>query len=192
MSSTALTYFPENLPEHLRENARPRNTLVSELKGRYLRRGLSEVSCLFITCDEEIGLSKSPHESRIPDSLALGTPGASVDDPELVEAIEYAVQQLGVRRVIVAAHSLCDHLAEASEIAWPAAATGNGWLEQRINRANALMQAARDEVRAGVEALSNHPSIISLGVPISGVVRAVESDVYYFYYRDRDEFEVQL
>ena len=173
MSSTALNYLSAN-------------RLVSQLEDRCARRGLSKASCLFITCEEEVGLVKSPHEARIPDAVSLGTPGASVDDPDLVEAIEYAVRELGVERVVVAAHSLCDQLHEDG------GHEGDDWVTNRILRANRLMESAREQVRQGVAKLASDPAIAELGVSIAGVVRAVESGVYYMYYRDRDTFEAML
>ncbi|MDJ0864458.1 MAG: carbonic anhydrase [Myxococcota bacterium] len=175
----------------------PGNRLIMQLEDRRSRRGLDEVRCLFITCEEEVGLVKSPHESRVPGALCLGTPGASVDDPDLVEAIRYAVEELGAERVVVAAHSLCDHIAEEmADATEPQGAGGeiriDDWLGRRVRRVNQLMDAARDRVRHGVWRLASNPKLADLGVPITGVVRAVESGVYYAYYRDRDEFEALL
>ena len=102
-------------------------------------------------------------------------------------------------RVILATHSLCDHIEEDLELA---ARKGPGAIEpevtrkdslvSRIDRANRLMEAARERLRQGLSQLKADPEIAALDVSIVGVVRAVETGIYYAYYPERDAFEPML
>lgn len=169
----------------------PSNRWIRQLEERRERRGVEEVDCLFVTCDEEVGLIRSPYEQRVPNALCLGIPGACVDDPDVAEAIRYAVDELGVRRIALASHSQCEYVEEKLLEPTGGSLPALG-LTERIHRSNRLMEGARDCIRAGIERLAADPRLEDLGVPIVGLVRAVESDVYYAYYPERDSFEAIL
>lgn len=170
----------------------PENPFITQLEARRHRRRLTTSRALVIACEDEVGLAKSPYETDVPGSLCLGTPGASVGDPELCEAVRYAVHELGVEQVVLASHSLCDHLdSEGGPTALTPAPAADG-IETRVARFNRLVDAARDCVRSGVGRLEDDLHAAGVDVPVFGMVRAVESGVYFAYDPERDEFEALL
>lgn len=168
------------------------NRFLGQLEERRSRLGVETPRCLLVACEEEVGLVGSPYESRFADALAVATAGASVEDPELIEALRHAVEELGVERVVLMAHSLCEHVAEELGLPRSGAVRGSGtsfgdWLEARVQRVNGQMEGAREGVRRGVRWLEEELS--DLDVQVLGCVRAVESDVYHVYRPAGDVFE---
>jgi carbonic anhydrase len=179
----------------------PGGRLVSELDAQHTALGDQAPERLFVTCDESRTGGPATWEQRMPGSLFLRTPGAQIRGTGVREAILYAVEELGLRHVVVVGHSRCDHLDAGDPALAPAFLSGSGADEPAplmdriyagIERGERQLAAARADVREAVHTLDADPEIGGIGVVVSGLVEIVETGVLLVYQPEEDRFEALL
>lgn len=175
--------------------------LVHELDAQHTALGDQAPERLFVTCDESRTGGPATWEQRMPGSLFLRTPGAQIHGTGVREAILYAVEELGLRHVVVVGHSRCDHVDAGAPPAHSAARSSTGGAEPLplmdriyagIERGERQLAAARAEIRQAVRVLDADPEIGGEGVVVSGLVEIVETGVLMIYLPDEDRFEALL
>ncbi len=169
-----------------------RHRHVGSLDEQIRELGASSADCLVVSCAEPGTPHPAAWQRALPKALQIHSPGASVADADLRDALRYAVQRLGVKEVLVILHSDCSHLhaldddARSSEASLP--------LMDRIyaarQRREAALVEARHRVRVAVRQLMADPSLEC--VSVGGLVHIDESGVMLCYDAARDDFEALL
>ncbi len=155
-----------------------------------------------VLCCEELDRAGAPSWQRaLEPALELRSPGASLDDAGLREALHFAVAELGVEELILVLHSRCSHLLPDSlphslsgtECAEPAHERALPFMDRmygRMERSHRQLEAAREQVRDTIRELAGDATLGALST--LGLVQIVESGVLLVYDPERDDFEALL
>lgn len=152
----------------------------------HLLRGASRRRVV-VCCDERLRGGSSAWARGLADAIFLEAACADASDPDLQEAIRFAIESQGVEEVILVAHTACRHRKRAEEARSSASRSSNiVWLRDRLASHREELQQAKDEVRASVGQLR-----WALGEEV-GIVAAVElgeTGALLGYVETDDEFE---
>lgn len=170
----------------------PRGRHLLDLESQ-LRTFADPPERLVLRCEEPDPARTPGWEQVLGPALVLRTPGATLSDPGLREALYFAVRELGTKELVVLLHSCCSHLSPGSGPDQEVREKGLPFMDRvyaRMARAQGRLQAARNQVRTAIHTLADDPLLEQ--VDTVGLVQIVESGVMVAYDPERDAFEAVL
>ncbi len=173
-------------------------TLVPLAKGRHVYDleaqarafGASAPQRLLVCCSEPDPSGLPDWERALAPAFCLRSPGASLEDLGLHEALRHAVLDLGVRELVLVLHSRCSHVVAPPSPQEVARERGLPFMERLVanrRRAEHQLAAAREAVRDAIRSLDKDP--VLRGVESLGLVAIAESGALLAYDSARDDFE---
>ena len=141
---------------------------------------------LVVSCDD-CGRAGAGWRRDLLAPLFLPTAGATVTGPGVREAIRFAVEELGVREVLVVSHSHCEQLLPAPARTAMAGGSFMDRLYGRMAHSSRQLDAARHHVRTALGRLAGDPRLGD--VALLGAVHLVESGVLLGYDPETDDYE---
>ncbi len=164
-----------------------------ELQRRALGGQSPELLVVCCTDPEPSAGSVPAWERQLGPTLFVRSPGASVQDAEVREALRHAVQELGVKEILVVLHSRSSHLLPERSPEEVARERGLPFMERVYAgqaRSRDQLAAAKERVRETVRSLHADPALTPAHA--SGAVHLVESGVLLAYDPQRGDFEALL
>ncbi len=148
---------------------------------------------LVICCADPEPGGTPPWQRSLGRAFVLRSPGASVRDLGLRDALHHAVLELGVESLLLVVHSRCAHLVPEPDPQEAVAERGLALMDRLYAiqaRAQRQVAAARDAVRAGIRDLAADPALRKAARV--GLVHMVDSGILVAYDPARDDFEALL
>jgi carbonic anhydrase len=171
----------------------PGGRALFELQSQARRAESGTPGLLVLTCAEPDPCGPPRWQRALGPALQLRSPGASLERADIREALHYAVEELGVKELLVALHSRCAHLDSPPSPTELHEERGLPFMERvarRRSRAEGQLEAARERVRASLLALGSDP--VLQPVARVGLVHVVESGLLLAYDPSRDDFEALI
>lgn len=152
-----------------------------------LRHQLSEGSVserLVVLCEDPVTPNVFERD------LKLRVLGLRVDDPEVLEAVRYAVERLGVSEIIVLGHTGCSHADPPRVAPWPGSvASPQDRLLKGLERSRTAFEHAKRSVKQAVHTLRTSRAHVPPAC-VTGLLWSETAGVHYHYGAEESGFRL--